>query len=207
MKSITIVAQVNPDLCIGCRTCEKVCPVNCIAVIDKKAKVNPEKCMGCANCEQRCPTYAIIMAKKDVPREVGVDVTKFDQQKIRELCEKAHLNPEQVICYCVGVRAEEVAAALLAGAKTPEEVSAMTGVRTGCTIECIQPVLRLVEAAGLPLVRNEKGWQWYGTTVTAWDLPEGVKEKFGKGFYFDQDRELLDREVYAGKKGGADSNG
>ncbi len=207
MKSITIVAQVNPDLCIGCRTCEKVCPVNCIAVIDKKAKVDPEKCMGCANCEQRCPTYAIIMAKKDVPREVGVDVTKFDQQKIRELCEKAHLNPEQVICYCVGVRAEEVAAALLDGAKTPEEVSAMTGVRTGCTIECIQPVLRLVEAAGLPLVRNEKGWQWYGTTVTAWDLPEGVKEKFGKGFYFDQDRELLDREVYAGKKGGADSNG
>jgi len=147
------------------------------------------------------------MVKRDVPRYVGMDVAQFDQQKIREICEKAHLNPEQIICYCVGVRAEEVAAALLAGAKTPEDVSAMTGVRTGCTIECIQPVLRLVEAAGLPLVRNEKGWQWYGTTATAWDLPEDVKEKFGKGFYFDQDKELLDREVSAGGKGGTGSNG
>lgn len=207
MKSITIVSQVDRDLCVGCRTCEKVCPVNCIVVTDKKARVDTEKCMGCANCEQRCPYRALVMVKRAVPRNVGVDVTQFDPQKIRELCEKAHLNPEQILCYCVGVRAEEVAAALFAGAKTPEEVSAMTGIRTGCTIECIQPVLRLVKAAGLPLVRNEKGWQWYGTTVTAWELSEDVKEKFGKGFYFDQDRELLDREVSAGRKGGAVANG
>lgn len=42
MKSITIVSQVNPDLCVGCRTCEKVCPVNCIVVADKKAQVDTE---------------------------------------------------------------------------------------------------------------------------------------------------------------------
>ena len=33
-------------------------------------------------------------------------------------------------------------------------------------------------------------------TVTAWDMPEEVKEKYNsRGFYFDEDRELLDRIV------------
>ena len=204
MKSVTIVSQVNREMCRGCRTCEKVCPVYAIAVKDGKAVVDIQKCMGCANCEQRCPFYAIKMVKRDTPREVGMDVSKFDRKKIRALCEKAHLNPEQVICYCVGVRAEEVAAAILSGAKTPDEISALTGIRTGCTIECNQPLLRLIQAADLPLKRDEKGWQWYGITATAWDLPEDVKKKYGKFFYFDQDKALLEREVHAAGSEGDD---
>lgn len=196
MKTVTIVAQVQPDICTGCKTCEKVCPVLAIKVVDKKAVVDRDKCRGCANCEQRCPSYAVKMIKRDVPLEIGVDVSKFDPAEIRALCEKANLNPEQVLCYCVGVRAEEVAAAILSGAKTPEEVSSMTGIRTGCTIECIQPLLRLIKAAGLELVPVKGGWQWYGTTITAWELPEEVKQKYSsRGFYFDEDKKLLDRVV------------
>jgi len=119
------------------------------------------------------------------------------RKKSGEMCEKAHLNPQQTLCYCVGVRAEEVAAALISGAKTPEEVSAMTGMRTGCTIECIQPLLRMVEAAGNELVPIKGGWQWYGTTATAWTIPDKVKEKYGsRGFYFEEDRILLDEIVH-----------
>lgn len=204
MKRVTLKAVVNEDLCIGCKICEKVCPVYAIHVTDKKAHSDSSKCMACANCADRCPRYAIKMVERDDPFQVGVDVSKFDYEEIRALCEKAHLNPEQVLCYCVGTRAEEAAAALLSGATTPEEVSAMTGMRTGCTIECIQPLLRLVQAAGNELHPNPNGYQWYGVTVTAWDIPEEVKEKYNsRGFYFDEDRELLDKVV----KVHADENG
>jgi bacterioferritin-associated ferredoxin len=101
------------------------------------------------------------------------------------------------------VRAEEVAAAILGGAKTPEEISSLTGIRTGCTIECIQPLLRLIQAAGIELKRNENGWQWYGVTATAWTLPEEVKQKYNsRGFFFEEDKELLDRVEHANQKGG-----
>lgn len=199
MKQVTITARVDLDKCVGCKTCEKVCPVYAIHVENRKAVTNPDKCMGCANCADRCPFYAIEMVKRDEIKTVGVDVSKFDPKAIKDLCLKAHFNPEQVLCYCVGVRAEEVAAAILDGAKTPDEISLATGIRTGCTIECIQPILRLLTAAGIELHRDEKGWQWYGLTPTAWDLSDEVKEKYNsRGFYFDEDKALLEEIAKGG---------
>lgn len=196
MKKVTLLAKVDQDKCIGCRICEKICPVLAIRIKDRKAEVDAAACRGCANCAERCPQFAVKMTKREQPLEIGVDVARFDYAKIKELCHKAHMNPEQILCYCVGTRAEEVAAAILSGAKTPEEVSLLTGIRTGCTIECIQPLLRMIEAAGIELKPIKGGWQWYGTTVTAWNLPEAVKEKYNsRGFYFEEDKEMLDKIV------------
>ena len=193
MKRVTMMAKVDPEICRGCKICEKVCPVYAIKVTDKIAHSDPDKCMACANCADRCPFYAITMEKREETYDVGVDPSKFDQEAIRDLCAKAHFNPEQILCYCVGTRAEEVAACLLDGATTPEEISARTGIRTGCTIECIQPLLRMVQAAGHELHPDPNGFQWYGPTVTAWTMPEEDKEKYNSsGFYFDEDRKLLD---------------
>ena len=200
MKRVTLLAKVNKDKCVGCKICTKVCPVLAISVENRKAVVNEEKCRACGNCEQRCPFNAIEMVARETPVEIGVDVAKFDQAKIQEICGKAHFNPEQVLCYCTGVRADEVAAAILNGAKTPESVSSMTGIRTGCTIECLQPVLRMLVAASCELKQVEGGWQWYGTTATAWTIPEDIKEKYSsRGFYFEDDRKLLD-EIAKSKK-------
>jgi NAD-dependent dihydropyrimidine dehydrogenase PreA subunit/bacterioferritin-associated ferredoxin len=203
MKTVTLLSQVDSSKCTGCRTCERVCPVLAIKVVQRKAVVEAEHCRGCANCEQRCPVNAVTMIKRKTPLEVGVNVNSVNYDAIKKLCRQAKLNPEQTICYCVGVRAEEAAAAILKGAKTPEEVSLATGVRTGCSIECIQPVLRLLEAAGHELRPVEGGWQWYGRTVTAWDLPEAVKRKYAaRGFYFEEDRKVLDEIVAGDQKGG-----
>lgn len=194
MKKVTLLSRVDTETCRGCSICRKVCPVLAIAVVDKKARVDAAACRGCSNCESRCPYFAVTMVKRADPFVVSADPGAYDRNKIRELCEKAHMNPEQILCYCTGVRAEEVAAAIFGGAKTPEEISLATGIRTGCTIECVQPILRLVKAAGFELTPVKNGWQWYGATITAWEVPKTVAEKYSsRGFYFDDDRELLDR--------------
>lgn len=206
MKIVNLLAVVDNEKCRGCRTCERVCPVLAIKMENRKAVVDNERCRGCANCEQRCPYYAITMVKREQPIAVKVDVTAVDYALIEDLCRKAKFNPEQIICYCTATRAEEVAAAILQGAKSPEEISFLTGVRTGCKVECIQPVLRLLEAAGIKPEPPKGGWQWYGRTVTVWEIPEEVKKKYAsRGFYFDEDIKILDRVANAPLQGRSDS--
>ena len=139
------------------------------------------------------------MVKQPEPYTVGVSTDDVDRAEILDLCRQAHLHPEQIICFCTATRAEEVAAAILKEIDTPEKLSYQTGIRTGCTVECTQPLLRLLEAAGRPLSPTFKaGWQLYGRTMTAWEIPEAVKAKYAsRGFYFDDDQKLMDKIVGA----------
>ena len=45
--------------CKACKSCEKVCPVKAIRVVDGKAKVELEKCIGCGECMTVCPNENI----------------------------------------------------------------------------------------------------------------------------------------------------
>ncbi|MDH7563844.1 MAG: CoB--CoM heterodisulfide reductase iron-sulfur subunit A family protein [Candidatus Bathyarchaeota archaeon] len=60
-----LVAQVNEDMCSGCRVCESVCGYNAIAVEnlgDKAlARVKEGLCRGCGICGSACPMDAISM--------------------------------------------------------------------------------------------------------------------------------------------------
>jgi NAD-dependent dihydropyrimidine dehydrogenase PreA subunit/bacterioferritin-associated ferredoxin len=199
MKVVSLQASVNMDLCTGCKTCQMVCPVYAIDV--KKAgkefqvKIDGEKCVGCWNCEQRCPEHAIHMASCD-PHVLKVDISQFDYRRIEDLCRKARFHPKQAVCYCTGSRAEELAAAVLAGAKSPDAVVLSTGIGAGCGIECNQTIFRFLEAAGIKYDRRKDSWQWYGRTATAWDIAPEIKEKYPV-FRFEEDRILLDRIVNA----------
>jgi len=206
MRVINMFAEVDPGKCTGCRTCEKVCPTVSIKVEGKKARkatVDLRTCVGCGACSERCEFGAVVLRNLQQPRTIKVELGRVNPKKISDLCLKAKLHPEQVVCFCTGTRAEEVAAAILLGASSPEEISRTVGARTGCKVECIQPILRLLVAAGKELKPVENGWQWYGLTPTIWDIPDSVMKKYAsRGFYFEEDRELFTKLLETEMEGG-----
>jgi 6-hydroxynicotinate reductase len=52
------MVHVDLDKCTGCKTCEIVCQVEAIKVVQKKATVS-DKCVNCAACVKVCPTNAL----------------------------------------------------------------------------------------------------------------------------------------------------
>jgi heterodisulfide reductase subunit A len=60
-----IIANVNEDLCSGCRICEYLCPYGAVEMRDKEGKpiahVLEALCKGCGACGTACPTKAIMM--------------------------------------------------------------------------------------------------------------------------------------------------
>ena len=75
------------------------------------------------------------------------------------------------------IRAREVAAAILKGASSPEEVSVRTGVRTSCGMWCMAPVQRLLKAHDGAL-RPPKGHLWYPIETGLWNIPDEVPGKY-----------------------------
>ncbi len=65
-----IVAQVDPDKCVGCLTCTRTCPFGIPQVIQQEdrtgvgglggaAFIDPAQCQGCGTCTGECPASAI----------------------------------------------------------------------------------------------------------------------------------------------------
>jgi uncharacterized Fe-S center protein len=51
--------MLNKELCIGCKSCEKICPVSAIRVEEKIASIDYQLCRGCGECLRICPVHAI----------------------------------------------------------------------------------------------------------------------------------------------------
>jgi len=54
---------VDEETCIGCGTCESVCPAepNVFKVMLKSKVEHPEACIACGACEEECPVNAITL--------------------------------------------------------------------------------------------------------------------------------------------------
>ncbi len=153
----------------------------------------PADCRGCVNCAERCPTSAITIEPQKQPFVVGVDPNQCDPDEILRICRQAKVHPKQIICYCTNTTAGEIAAAIIKGARTPEEVSLMTGARTGCTVLCVQSIIRLLEASGQPVLPKETH-QCYGKTFTVWDADARLKQRYeAQGYHFDEDIRLIEK--------------
>ncbi len=197
MRLVNTVPELDESKCIGCVICTSVCPTLAWSVSSatRLAVLDEPLCFGCVNCEARCPTYAIRMVPRREDRTLYVDPSGVPWESVEALCRAARMHPEQIICFCTSSRAEEAAAAILTGSRTAEDISARTGIRSGCTVECAQPLLRLLEAAGIPHQQalGGKGWQLYGKVPTLWEIPASVKEKYARrGFHFEEDAALMD---------------
>jgi NAD-dependent dihydropyrimidine dehydrogenase PreA subunit/bacterioferritin-associated ferredoxin len=193
MKLVAFVATIDRDVCSGCRICSKVCPTLAITIVEKKPVVDSERCVACGNCEQRCESRAITLEKRAEPKIISVSVDDLPREQVDALCIRAGFHPSQIVCYCSATRAEEVAAAIIKGAHSPEEITLKTGLRSGCSVECIQPALRLLQAYGISPTPPVGGWQWYGLTPTLKDIPEAIKAKYkNHGFCFEEDLELFE---------------
>ena len=79
-KEITtsgIVAESNPNMCIGCGKCVEICPYNAIELIEstkdfedvslviRKSFIHPALCKGCGTCAATCPNGAIAVKHYD----------------------------------------------------------------------------------------------------------------------------------------------
>ncbi len=64
VQAEAIVAQVDGEICSGCRNCEVVCPYGAISIVPIEggfvAEINPLLCKGCGTCVPECPSRAIM---------------------------------------------------------------------------------------------------------------------------------------------------
>lgn len=76
MMTSAQVAHVDPDKCVGCLTCVRICPYNVpkisnefsgIGKIGGAAYIEPAVCHGCGSCASECPAKAIeLLHYKDI---------------------------------------------------------------------------------------------------------------------------------------------
>lgn len=55
-KTVKAVCTIG---CIGCKICEKVCPVDAAKVTNLLAEIDQEKCTACGLCVEKCPQHTI----------------------------------------------------------------------------------------------------------------------------------------------------
>lgn len=164
----------------------------CLALIDEQG------CLDCKLCFIRCPKYAITMAERDIPMQIGTTMAGVSEEAVARICEAAHMYPDQIICFCHRVQAKEIAAAILQGAKTPEDISRATGARTGCGVLCITGILRLLKAAGVKLTKAP-GYQWYDIKVSIWEIPAELQQKYPE-YYLAEDLRAINSVFPGGSK-------
>jgi len=63
----SVTTKVDPDRCIGCGLCVRVCPAQTLIMQNGKAVVSGTYSMGCGHCEAVCPVDAIRVESLEHP--------------------------------------------------------------------------------------------------------------------------------------------
>jgi bacterioferritin-associated ferredoxin len=139
--------------------------------VEKKAIVDEHRCIDCQRCIDRCSKEkAFSRARRPAEVVRQVDLTGIDTQQIETLCGRAGLLPNMPICGCLRVTGKEAVAAILKGAKTPEDLCAATGLRAGCGLYCVTRIFQVFEACGIEL-DDPPDRRWIKLTLSLADIP------------------------------------
>jgi Na+-translocating ferredoxin:NAD+ oxidoreductase RNF subunit RnfB len=98
--STNFYANIDPDLCTGCGTCNDRCHMEAITLEDDVSSINREYCIGCGNCVSACPNEAIELLKKEKQFTPTLTMADYYDQNLkartkhkqRELRKQARLN-------------------------------------------------------------------------------------------------------------------
>jgi heterodisulfide reductase subunit A len=72
-----IVASINPESCVGCQGCLKVCPYEAIRYLEDKkiCEINEVICKGCGACAATCPS-ASAQLKRFTSKQIYAQIEK-----------------------------------------------------------------------------------------------------------------------------------
>jgi heterodisulfide reductase subunit A len=72
-----IVASINPESCVGCQGCLKVCPYEAIQYLEDKkiCEINEVICKGCGACAATCPS-ASAQLKRFTSKQIYAQIEK-----------------------------------------------------------------------------------------------------------------------------------
>src|SRR2546428_2805219 len=99
--------RIEPELCVACLACVRVCPADAVAVEGQQVRIVDEACTRCGLCLPACPHDAIV-AKGDVTRALELAIGGR-AAPILSLESGAYFypaTPEQAVnaCYAAGFR-------------------------------------------------------------------------------------------------------
>ncbi|SHN15503.1 4Fe-4S binding protein [Cryptosporangium aurantiacum] len=183
MKLVKQAIEVIEDNCTGCYRCERACPTAAITMVGPRrealAVVDNDSCISCFRCIDVCPDDAMLAVERDEPRKVGTSARSVDPTELNALCEKAGLDPGQMGCLCSSTKIREMAAAVLRGASTFEELALATGAASGCLLYCGVPMQRVLRAhLGDRLDESGSKVRRYDSTQVLLEIDEAAADAY-----------------------------
>ncbi len=148
----------------------------------------------CKKCQDACQPQAITMKQREEILVLDVNTDEVDQEKLKELCALANLAPDTPVCLCTFTTAKEVAASVIKGAKTPEDVTLMTGARSACGMWCIAPILRILNVYYKDLPKSDN-YRWYNIEPNLWDTNTEVNDKYPE-YHLEEDKVLYKKGIF-----------
>lgn len=181
MKTISHEIEIVDQNCTGCFRCERACPTGAITMVGPKkhalAVVDNSRCIACERCIDSCDDEAMLLVERAEPLVVGFDASGTSKEAIKAVCDAAGIDPKQSVCWCSGSVATEVAAAILGGHDTFEDLALATGVQSGCLMYCAVTIRRLL-VAGSGNAESTSKVRRYPSGQGLMDIPAELATKY-----------------------------